>query len=94
MNKISPRRGFFKLLILLIIAVFLLWYFKVDVRGFADSTEGQAIIAKGKDLWYVLWDKILKEPALYLYNFFINTILPTIQSHLLNPSTPTVQGVQ
>lgn len=77
----SKNRGFLKLLVIVIIGILILAYFRVDVRGFIDSSRGQEMISYVKDTSLFLWERFLRTPVLYLYNdVFLDVIVPTVRS--------------
>lgn len=77
----SKNRGFLKLLVIVIIGILILAYFRVDVRGFIDSSRGQEMISYVKDTSLFLWERFLRTPVLYLYNdVSLDVIVPTVRS--------------
>lgn len=76
----KKQGGFFKIIILVIIAVLILAYFKVDVRGYIESPEGQAFLARARSIFELIWAYI-KGPTLYVYNqVFMDIVFPTAKN--------------
>ena len=71
MTKILNKRGgisILGLLILGIIAVLILSYYKISIKEVVESPTGQSNINYVTDNTKTFWDKYLKDPATYLWN--------------------------
>jgi len=74
----KPRKsqnGFIKAIVLIIIAISILIYFGLDVKGWISSPNVQAVISKIGTWVSWLWLNIIKEPALWIWNEIIIGIL-------------------
>lgn len=56
------------ILILGVIVVLILSYFKIDIRGVVESPEGQNNIGYVTETGKTVWERYLQEPASYLWN--------------------------
>lgn len=71
MAKILNKKGgisILGLLILGIIAVLILSYYKISIKAVVESPTGQSNINYVTDNTKTFWDKYLKDPATYLWN--------------------------
>jgi hypothetical protein len=71
MAKILNKKGglsILSLLILGIIAVLILSYYKISIKAIVESPEGQSNITYVTDNTKTFWDKYLKDPASYIWN--------------------------
>ncbi|MEK7650510.1 MAG: hypothetical protein AAB364_01405 [Patescibacteria group bacterium] len=55
----KPNRGFIKLIITIIVAIFLLNYFHVDVRGFIERHNLGSLIAQIEHAFQAIWAMIV-----------------------------------
>ena len=68
------------MLIIIIIGIALLAYFKVDVRGFVDSPFVHSTLVLMKKYSLYVWEHILKTPSLYIYNDIVLVyVWPTLE---------------
>jgi len=83
-KKFSQQGGFLKIIFLFVVFFALLWYFKIDVRGFVDSHPViKDIFTKGATFLENLWRDYLKGAGSYIWNNIIidliwNNIAPLL----------------
>ena len=82
LKRINTNGGLIKWIILIIVAILILSYFGISIRGIVNSPTGQDNISYSTNIVVSTWDNYLKGPATYLWNqIFINLIWdPSIQS--------------
>ena len=68
MNKINKSpAGFFKFIVLIIIGLALLYYFRLDIRGVVDSVLLKINSASWFDSVKTIWSDYLVRPIIYLW---------------------------
>ena len=67
-NKQSGRMSLFGFIVLGIVLILLLSYFKVTVRGIIESPEGQDNVNYVQSIGQNIWQNYLQDPATYLWN--------------------------
>ena len=82
-NQKNTQQGIIKFILLLVIFVLIISYFKIDLRSVVESPQVQQNITYVKELatqaWNIvlkpLWDNYLSKPILYFWqNIFIEII--------------------
>ena len=56
------------ILLIGVVAIFVLSYFKIDIKGVVESPTAQENVGYVKEGSKTVWEKYLKEPAEYLWN--------------------------
>ncbi len=71
-KKINQNQGLIRTILIIIIAVIILGYFRIDIRGVWNSPTVQNNLNFLWESTQYLWKSYLKEPANFLYGIFYN----------------------
>ncbi|MCX6736253.1 MAG: hypothetical protein NTZ13_04175 [Candidatus Parcubacteria bacterium] len=83
-NKRNPQSGFIQIIVLFIVFCIIVWYFKIDVRGYVDShSQIKDILTKTIDALKTLWSDYLVGAGTFIWHniiidIFWNNITPFI----------------
>src|SRR3989344_1013650 len=104
-NQKNTKRGFIKLVLLIVIFILIISYFNIDLRAIVESPQTEQNISYVKELainiWNAwlkpLWDNYLSKPVLYFWqNIFIEILwksfmqgLDALQSGQFNSASTT-----
>lgn len=80
--------GFLKLILIFIIGIAVLAYFKVDVKGFIESPRVSYAISYTGDVLVYIWDNFLKTPTLYFWNDILVPAIRSINDSGVSTTTP------
>ncbi len=77
----NAHRGFFKIVVAVIVGVLVLAYFQVDVKTYVEHPIVQYVLAFLKTVAVYAWEEFIKPPTLYIWNnIILGYIWPTIES--------------
>ena len=83
MNSINRNSGFIKIILIILIGILILSYFKIDLRSVAESPESQSNFSYVKGIVVTVWTNYLAKPASYLWNYvFIELLWKTFVSNM------------
>ncbi|HEY4511247.1 MAG TPA: hypothetical protein VJH55_00165 [Candidatus Paceibacterota bacterium] len=77
----NPQSGLIKAVILIVVALVALSYLGFDIKQVVESPQTQKNATYLKDISVMVWQKYLKEPALYVGKAFIEFIWTPIVEH-------------
>jgi len=96
-NQSNKQKGFFKIIILVIIAIIILSYFGFDLRAIIESPETQGNLGYVWGLVVTVWNNYLSGPILYLWNdIFIDLLWDSFidnMNRLKNHQTTTIEDL-
>ncbi len=71
-HKQNTQSGFMQIIVLFIIFCVIVWYFKIDVRGYVDShPQIKDILTKTIDALKTLWSDYLVGAGMFVWNHII-----------------------
>ena len=68
------RGGFIKIIVLIIVGLLILSYFKIDLRGLVDSNSTQSNFGYVWSFIEQIWYTYIKTPIIFLLNWFLSII--------------------
>ena len=68
------RRGFIRIIVLIVVGLLILSYFKIDLRGLVDSNSTQSNFGYVWSFIEQIWYTYIKTPIIFLLNWFLSII--------------------
>lgn len=68
--KHSHNRGLIKLLLVLVVAIIVLGYFRIDLRAIVESEPVQNNLRYVGELLKTAWQDYLREPIIFIWDNF------------------------
>ena len=82
MNRQPRNKGFLKIILIVMIAIFVLGYFNIDLKKEVEKPINQQNAAYVQDVSETVWTKYLEKPVKYFWNnIFINLLWKTFVSN-------------
>lgn len=83
MNSTDKNSGFMRIILIVLIAILILSYFKIDLRSAVESPASQSNFSYIKNLAVTTWTNYLEKPAMYLWNYvFIDLLWKSFVSNM------------
>ena len=83
MRNTLKNNGLIKLILIIIIAILVLSYFSIDIRGVVESPQSQANFGYVGAWISAVWNTYLARPLCYLFNdIFINLLWSSFTDNL------------